>query len=530
MGIDLAKLANYKQIAGIAVAAIILTVIFVPFQQASAFEVSLDLPNVDDLDEVPTSAVGSTFEITIDVEAGELISIDSIELILDNDQSSVKRAIFDSDGQRTSGSPTLARGNIDIEYSSSLTNGYGYGYGLVSDGATFSPSYSYSFTYSNAFLSGNTGGYSNAVGAQVNGLVGPGTITITGKLNTAQMDAGAHTLDVLINTGTGTNPDHLVAPQLSFTTVGNSSVQNENVSTGNNVEVTPTIPGFAPGKFKVKFSNVDGAGTLSVEPLTPEEIDDLLGGIFDSIRGNGQGRFALGGNTINTVGDVFEIDASSITIGSGGTIELTIPYDEDDIPANVDEEDLALFHYDEEDEEWEDITTDVDTDENVITGETDSLSPVTVGYASTSSSGGSSGGGGGGGKGVILNKMFPPSYFIDHPLAKIQVQEATIVTSAGNSILSARPGQQVSLMAGFKNFQTVDQDYAIIFQVIDKDGFTSDIGWVTGTLAPGEDTEASRSWTVGAKGNYTIKIFVWNGVTELPTPLSEVTEKSFTSN
>jgi hypothetical protein len=538
LGIAITK---YKQIIGIAIAAVILSVIFVPFQTADAFTVELDLPNVDDLNEVPTSAVGATFEVTIDVEAGELISVESIELILDNGEDSVKRAIFDSDGQRTSGDSTLTRGNIDIETTGTSNTGYGYGYGFVSDGTTFVPNYEYSFTYSNAFISGNNIGSSNAVGDQVTGIVGPGTITISGKLNTALMEDGVpHTLDVLVNTGTGVNPDHLVAPQLTFTTVGNSSVQNTNVSTGNNVESTPTITGFPPGQFKIKFSQVLTAGDLIIQKSTASSIRqsilDALGiNIFSSLSG-GNGKFSFGTSSGTTIGDVLDIDASSIEINPGGTYTLTVPYDEDELPNGLAEEDLKLFHFDEDTEEWEDITTDVDTDANTVIGETDSLSPVAVGFddddVSADGGGGGGGGnrGGGGGSSVIVNQMFQPSYFIDHPLAKVQVQEATIVTSAGNNVLSGNPGQQLSLMAGFKNYQTVDQDYAIIFQVIDEDGFTSDIGWVTGTLAPGEDTEASRSWTVGAEGNYTVKIFVWNGVSDLPTPLSEVTQKSFTSN
>lgn len=536
MSSKLGKSVNYRQVAGIVVAAVLLTVIFVPFQKASAFEIDLSLPNVSDTTAVPTSAGGSTFEVTIDVEAGELISIESIEIILDNDENTVKRAIFDSDGQRTSGSSTLTRGNLDIEIGSSTT-GYGYGFGRVSDGTTFSSPYSYAFTYSYAFISGNSIGYSNAVGDPVSGFVGPGTITISGKLNTALMEAGVeHTLDILIDTGTGTDPDHLAAPQLVFTTVGNSAIKTEDVGTGADVEVEPEIPGFAPGKFKVKFSFVNGAGQLVVHPGTPEEIEDLVGDIFTSIVG-GKGSFSVGTDDAVTIGDVFDIDASSIEIEDDGTYTITVPYDEDAVPSGVDEEDLKLFHYDEDAGEWEDITTDVDTEENEITGETDSLSPVATGYTESSlgGTGGGTGGGGGGAGGtgggkVIVNQTFPASYFETNPLKKVQISQTGFTNAAGANIVGGMVGQQISIDASFRNFQETTQPYAIIIQVVNEDGFTTDIGWTQGSLEPGKGAEASRSWTIEERGNYTIKIFVWNAVSDGPTPLSEVAQKNFSVN
>jgi hypothetical protein len=209
---------RYKQLGGIAVAAVILAVIFVPFQ-ADAFVAQLTLPNADPTD-VPKSAGGSKFLVTIDIAPGELIPMSQIEVILDNETPDVKHAVFDFSGKRISGDPNLTRGNLKIEVPSSTAYGYGYGYGMVSYGTSFAPPYSYSFTASPDFLSGNEYGYSYAVANanQVNGFLGPATITIEGKLNTALMDPGTHTLDVLVHTGSGGNGiDKIVPPQLEFT-------------------------------------------------------------------------------------------------------------------------------------------------------------------------------------------------------------------------------------------------------------------------------------------------------------------------
>ena len=136
----------------------------------------------------------------------------------------MKHTVFDAKGHKMSGDPNLTRGNLKIilPSQSNSSYGYGYGYGYASTGTTFSPPYSYSYSAGNASIAGNTYGYTYAVpnANLVNGFVGPAKILIEGKLNTALMSAGTHTLDVLIHTGAGGNSvDKLVSPQLAFTTV-----------------------------------------------------------------------------------------------------------------------------------------------------------------------------------------------------------------------------------------------------------------------------------------------------------------------
>jgi len=70
----------------------------------------------------------------------------------------------------------------------------------------------------------------------------------------------------------------------------------------------------------------------------------------------------------------------------------------------------------------------------------------------------------------------------------------------------------------------------MIIVIADKDGFSSEKGWVMGSLAPGETTNASKSWTTGDAGSHTVKLFVWNSVSGSPTALSEITTKNFIVN
>lgn len=212
-------LGGYKQIGALVIAAGILAAIFVPFQRAEAFTAELNLPD-NDPNDVPQSAQGSTFVITIDIAPGELVSLSQIELILDNGTPDVKRAIFDAPGAFISGDSDITVGDLIVSIPSSTTPGYGYGSGTISYGTSFNAPNNYAFSASPGLLSGNYYSYSYAVPNAnfVNGFLGPATIMIEGKLNTADMSLGVHTLDVLVHTGSGGNGiDQIVPPQLVFT-------------------------------------------------------------------------------------------------------------------------------------------------------------------------------------------------------------------------------------------------------------------------------------------------------------------------
>ncbi|MEM2139815.1 hypothetical protein [Nitrososphaera sp.] len=282
--------------------------------------------------------------------------------------------------------------------------------------------------------------------------------------------------------------------------------------------------------MKIVLSNVAVGGTVVIQPGSPAAIQALVPGIF-TVAGADTAIFNVGTSTANVLGTVFEIDTSAITLGAGATIDVTIPYDPTLLPPNFNEANVKFFHW--TGTAWQDVTLTVDTANNTITGRLTSLSPVVAGYTSVAPAGGGAVGGGGGGTtgggtGVDLTPTYPDSYFVSNPLAKIQVQGTAFIGSSGQAVAAARTGGQIDIQATFKNYQQSSQNYAIIIQVIDKDGFTADVGWVTGTLASGETTNAARSWVAGDEGNYTVRIFVWDGISQTPTALSIVNDKTLT--
>ncbi len=524
--------SNYKNFIAIGTAAILLAAIFVPFQKVDAFTLTTDLPNTS-LSSVPTSAVGSTFRVTIAVAPGELVSINQVEVIVDNGKETVKQAFFNAHGNFVGGEQTLIRGKLQITIPTPTYYGYAYGYGPVSAGSTYAAQYTYAFPYTYTHISGNTVGYTNQVGNVVSSFIGNGqdVIIIEGKLNTARMSVGQHTLDVLIDTGSGVGPDVLVAPQISFTTIGNSSIQNTAFGPGNaNVPtqatsssgriVTLTIPGIA------------NAGNVVVEEITSANLNAFFNNnLFTSVVG-GKGIFTFGGTNFNTIGPVLVIDVSAL--GATGPITVTAPFDIINFETGTTP---TLYRVTETGALEQATGVTVDFINGTVTGTfANGLSPVFVAASTTTAAPApapapAGGGGGGGGTGTDTGVTYPPSYFVNNPLAKVQVSESGVKSpQTGVNIASAMVGQQVQIHASFKNFQDVPQQYAIIMQVIDADGFTADFGYSAGVLDPGQSVPTLRSWIPDKPGQHTIKVMVWDAVSGSPTALSTVYDSPFSVN
>jgi glucose/arabinose dehydrogenase len=178
-------------------------------------------------------------------------------------------------------------------------------------------------------------------------------------------------------------------------------------------------------------------------------------------------------------------------------------------------------------EEWEDGST-----ERARTVALDSDVRITAHYRNAPqeepdvppAGGGGPGGGGGVGGGTGGEGGGTPSD--DSGLDRIRLEGSDVVRSGGSGGSGLRPGEQVNILTEFTNPQGSEQSYAMIIQIEDPQGFTADLGWVTGSLEAGETTDASRSWTAREPGQYTVEMFAWDRVDEAPTPLSEVTTET----
>lgn len=533
-----------------AITAVLLTIIFVPFQRANAFTVTIDLDNT-----VSQSPTGEPFEIVIEVEAGELISIDEITLILDNGAPSVALTRFDSSGNRLDGSLGIVVNN-KLTISAFSDSGYAYGYGLVSYGVTGPTGYSYSITSTNDFIAGNNIGYSYAVGNLVTGLIGPGEITISGKLRTANLAPGSHTLDVSINTGAGVDPDELTTNTFNFTVEEDDSVVVTEEAVNAGATAAEIVATDSDGdEIELKFNFGAATTTNGNVVVTAQSVDDFINAHSEE-QLEAQGLTLSGDrlmfitddddNVYIAVGFIMDIDLSALGLPPGTLVTVEMEYDDTGL-SRFEENRVRLMHQ-LDSSEWEALTNDnpdindgeeVDIENNIVYGTTDDFSLFAPAVREAISTGGDededggSGGRGGGGRGggsVVITwptvETKDDAYFLEHPLERIQVANSAFINAGGVMIDTAQVGQQVSISSEFTNYQGKEQRYAYIVQVLNEDDEVVSLAWQQGTLGSGSTTTVSTLWTPEAAGNYTIKIFVWNSISTTPEPLSEVTVRT----
>jgi hypothetical protein len=146
-------------------------------------------------------------------------------------------------------------------------------------------------------------------------------------------------------------------------------------------------------------------------------------------------------------------------------------------------------------------------------------------------SGGSRGGGGGGSGGgarvvPVENASSPASFFLLDPLAKIIVQSTSFLNLNGVSILQAPEGQQIQISSTIQNQQQVSQTYVYIIQLLDENGVAVEINMHPGIIEPAQTTSIAKSWQSSAPGDYAIRVFIWDSVSDAPLPLAKVSERA----
>ena len=138
--------------------------------------------------------------------------------------------------------------------------------------------------------------------------------------------------------------------------------------------------------FAMEFNGTVGtAGTVTTDPIDPATLTNS-----SSVAGTTGARSVSGTDgTFETIGTMLNVSMG--TAAATGTMDITLEYDSDNIPADGTESDLEFIHY--VDGAWiaEDTCTQ-DAVNNKITCTVSTLSPVGIG-SSVSSSGTSSSGG-----------------------------------------------------------------------------------------------------------------------------------------
>ena len=186
----------------------------------------------------------------------------------------------------------------------------------------------------------------------------------------------------------------------------------------------------------------------------------------------------LTGKTYSTAGEVYDIDASSVSFD--GPVTVTIPYDERVVEAfSIPESDVRFIHYNEGSGAWEDMTSGVDTESNTVTGILSSLSPVTAA--------------------LILNPSIPSAHVIGVSVPSLSLSDSGLL----------------ELYARLQALDSTPQSYVMIVQLVDELGIVQHLDWAEGRVGAGEITDVSRSWGGLDSGKYTIKVYL---ISDLQNP------------
>ena len=144
----------------------------------------------------------------------------------------------------------------------------------------------------------------------------------------------------------------------------------------------PTPPGDTPTGDDVSVPLEGGLGSPGGVEVT---FDEVTGGGTTTVTKSTAGALPPTGLEILGLGLPVYYDINT-TATFSGLVTVCIAYDETQIPGGKDESDLTLRHFDGSG--WTDITSSLDTVNDIICGETTTLSPFAVMVPTSPSVGG----------------------------------------------------------------------------------------------------------------------------------------------
>ncbi|MFB5605493.1 MAG: hypothetical protein ACE5Q5_07180 [Nitrosarchaeum sp.] len=101
--------------------------------------------------------------------------------------------------------------------------------------------------------------------------------------------------------------------------------------------------------------------------------------------------------------------------------------------------------------------------------------------------------------------------FAATPLDRVEITNPRLVNAFGTKISDqVNVNQHVQISADVKNNQEKSQKFVYIVQVKNQDGIVISLGWISGSLEPGQVFSPSLSWTPLTSDEYTAEIFVWD--------------------
>jgi len=125
---------------------------------------------------------------------------------------------------------------------------------------------------------------------------------------------------------------------------------------------------------KIEISSQGGDLTVTIAKGTMTEDDD--GDPLDTLQITADDNPPAPPNDAGIIGLAYELGPSGASFDPAITISFS--YDPDEIPAGVDEEELTLAYYDEDDDRWVELDSTVDTEAHTVTASVEHFTTFTV--------------------------------------------------------------------------------------------------------------------------------------------------------
>lgn len=107
---------------------------------------------------------------------------------------------------------------------------------------------------------------------------------------------------------------------------------------------------------------------------------------------------------------------------------------------------------------------------------------------------------------VLMNPVFASTQ-----LDRVNITNPRLVNAFGSKISDQiNVNQQVQISADVKNNQEKSQKFVYIVQIKNENGVIVSLGWISGSLNPGQTFSPALSWTPKVSDVYTAEIFVWD--------------------
>jgi hypothetical protein len=88
------------------------------------------------------------------------------------------------------------------------------------------------------------------------------------------------------------------------------------------------------------------------------------------------------------------------------------------------------------------------------------------------------------------------------------IANPALLPTPSGSTAEVRSGQQVTIGIALKNQQQAKQPYTAIIEVLDQNGYTSNVNIIGGTLDAGQTVPVNCTWVAQNSGQYTVKVVI----------------------